>query len=109
MTDAPVLPSTNLTRDQLIAGLRALKPAFVREGVTHMALFGSRARRDHRPDSDIDLMIEVDSGRKFSLVELARVGHVVEDRIGLPANIFMRRSLKPALLAAATRDETVVF
>jgi uncharacterized protein len=27
--------------------------------VTHAALFGSRARGDNRPDSDIDIMIEI--------------------------------------------------
>ena len=29
-------------------------------GVTHAALFGSRARGDKRPDSDTDILIEVD-------------------------------------------------
>ena len=54
---------------------------------------------DNRPDSDIDLMIEVDPDRKFSLVELdRRQAHRRGPRLGLRANVFMRRSLKPRFL-----------
>ncbi len=38
-------------------------PCFESEGVTHMALFGSRARGDNRPDSDVDLLIDIVPGR----------------------------------------------
>jgi predicted nucleotidyltransferase len=31
---------------------------------------GSRARSDNRPDSDIDLKIEVETGRKFSILSI---------------------------------------
>jgi predicted nucleotidyltransferase len=46
--------SRDISREVLIAELRALRPAFEREGVAHMALFGSRARGDNRPDSDVE-------------------------------------------------------
>ncbi|MBZ0229605.1 MAG: nucleotidyltransferase domain-containing protein [Bauldia sp.] len=98
-----------MSRDEIVAGLKALRPDFEREGVTSVVLFGSRARGDNRPDSDIDLMIEVDEARKFSLVELARIVNTIEDRFFLPANLFMRRSSKPSLLAAAIRDGRTVF
>ena len=100
---------TDVAREDLLAELRALKPAFEREGVTRMILFGSRARRDNRPDSDIDLMIEVANGRKFSLIDLVGVAQTVEDHIGLPANIFMRRSLESDFLETARREEVEVF
>jgi hypothetical protein len=104
-----VLPTRNPTREELIAELCALKPTFMREGVTHMALFGSRAREDNRPDSDVDLVIEVAEGRKFSLVDLAGVGHTVEDSVGLASSILMRRSLAPDLLDALRRDGVELF
>ncbi len=82
-----------LSRDQLIVELRRLRPAFEREGVTGMVLFGSRARGDNRPESDVDLAVEVDESRKFSLLDLIGVGHIIEDEIGIEPNLFMRRSL----------------
>jgi uncharacterized protein with HEPN domain len=85
----------DLSRDQLIAELRQLRPQFGREGVVGMVLFGSRARGDNRPGSDVDLAVEVDEGRKFSLFDLIGVGHLIKDRTGLDANLFMRRSDRP--------------
>lgn len=86
-----------------------MKPAFARLGVTRMSLFGSRARGDNREDSDVDLMIDVQQGRKFSLLDLIGVEHVVEDRIGLAANVFMRRSLEEEFVRSAGKDEVVIF
>lgn len=99
----------DLSRDELLLHLRHLRPIFAAHGVTSVALFGSRARQDNRPDSDVDLLIEVDDSRKFSLLDLVGVGHIVEDETGLPANIFMRRSLSESFVRTTSRDELRVF
>ena len=99
----------NLARDALLEELQALRPSLERRGVVHVALFGSRARRDNRPDSDIDLIVDIDDSRPFSLLDLVGVTHEVEDRIGLPANLFVRRSLDPGFAAEAAREQVPVF
>jgi predicted nucleotidyltransferase len=109
MNDTETILARDISRDQLVAELRALRPAFEREGVMHMALFGSRARGDNRRDSDVDLAIEIADGRKFSLLDLIGVGHVVEDHVGLRGNVFMRRSLEPDFLDEVSRDGLEVF
>ncbi|MEX0851809.1 MAG: nucleotidyltransferase domain-containing protein [Bauldia sp.] len=109
MTDTETVLARDITRDQLVAELRALRPAFEGEGVAHMALFGSRARGENRPDSDVDLLVDIVPGRKFSLVEMAGIANTVEDRIGLVGNIFLRRSTRPELLDEARRDGITVF
>jgi predicted nucleotidyltransferase len=109
MTEAPTLTGSDIKRDQLVARLRALRPAFEKEGVTGMSLIGSRARGDHRPDSDIDLTIEVEPGRKFSILDLIGVKHIVEDHLGLSTDVIMRRSLKPDFRASAERDAVDVY
>lgn len=98
-----------IAREKLLAELRNLKRELEREGVTHVALFGSRARRDNRPDSDVDLLIDIDEARKFSLIDLVGVAQKVEDRIGLPANVFMRRSLEPDFEASLHHEQIRVF
>lgn len=99
----------NLARDALLEELQALRPSLERRGVLHVALFGSRARRDNRPDSDVDLIVDIDDSRPFSLLDLVGVTHEVEDRIGLPANLFVRRSLDPGFAAEAAREQVPVF
>lgn len=99
----------DIAREELLAELRNLRPELEKQGVTHVALFGSRARRDNRPDSDIDLVVEIDESRKFSLLDLIGVGHIIEDRLGIEANLFMRRSLDESFQRTVHRDQVPVF
>jgi predicted nucleotidyltransferase len=74
-----------------------------------MAMFGSRSRGDHRPDSDLDLLIDVEPGRKFSLLDLIGVSHVISDSVGLAANVIMRRSLEPQMAETVRYDIIEIF
>lgn len=49
-----------MTRDEIIAKLREAAPALRAEGVTSLAIFGSRSRGDAREDSDLDVLVGVD-------------------------------------------------
>ena len=109
MSDTETVLARDIDRDQLLAELRALRPQFEREGVAHMVLFGSRARGDHRPDSDVDLMIEVKDGIKFSLLDLAGIHHIVEDHLRVTANVHMQRSMRSDIRARIDRDKVDVF
>lgn len=99
-----------LDRDQLLAELRALKPQFERENVAHLSLFGSRARGDNRPDSDVDLIVDVLPGQKFGL-EAVGVYRIVEDNLGLESSIVTRDglALDPTFNARVQTDEVPVF
>ncbi|RYE58448.1 MAG: nucleotidyltransferase domain-containing protein [Rhizobiaceae bacterium] len=76
-----------------------------------MALFGSRARRDNRPDSDVDLVVEIseEADDNFSLLDLIGIAHIIEDNVGIEANLFMRRSLNDSFRWTVGRDQVNVF
>lgn len=82
-----------MTREEIIAAVRKSADAIRAEGVTKLALFGSRVRGDNRPDSDIDVLIEIEPDASFSLLNLIDVEHIIEDATGLQAQATMRRSL----------------
>ena len=109
MSDTDVILSRDISREQLLAELRALRPAFERSGVRHMTLFGSRARGDFRGDSDIDLAVDIDPLRKFSLVDLSHLHLLIEDRLRLHVSVVLNRSLRPGLKTAVARDGVRVF
>lgn len=94
-----------MSRDEIKRRILAMQPELRARGVSHIALFGSRARGDARPDSDVDLMIDVDDA-KFSIIDLAGVQLDLSEYLGLPVQISMRRSL-PERLERATRGERI--
>jgi uncharacterized protein len=100
----------DLAREQLLDELLALKPQFEAKGVAHLAIFGSRARGDHRPDSDVDLLMEPEPNRKFSLLDAIGAGHVVEDNLGLQTSVVVLDKYAPAkFVASVERDRVPVF
>jgi len=98
-----------MTREEIIATIRKNATAIKAEGVTKLAIFGSRVRGDNRPDSDIDVLIEVEPDTSFSVLNLIGVQHIIEDATGLPAQATMRRSITPRFAERIADDVVEVF
>ena len=49
-----------MNREAIIARLRECETELKAHGVTHAALFGSAARNEQGPDSDIDILVDLD-------------------------------------------------
>jgi uncharacterized protein len=98
-----------MQQDALVEKLMTVRPDLVAEGVTHVALFGSRARGDHNRRSDLDLLLDVDPASRFSILNLVGVEHIVEKATGIRANAFMRRSLDDSFRDSIENDLIEVF
>ena len=96
----------------LAAVLRKLRDAEAvlrQEGVSALWVFGSVARGDGRPDSDVDLALEFDPERRPTLFTLARLQEVIEQQLGSKVDIGLRRDLRPHVMPAFERDAVRVF
>jgi uncharacterized protein len=78
-------------------------------GVSHAALFGSRARGDNRPDSDIDLMIEVDPAAGIGVYEYVALKDYIATLFDRPVDVVSRDGLKPYVKPAVTTDAIYAF
>jgi uncharacterized protein len=99
----------DITLEEIIARLREIAPAIKAQGVTKLAVFGSRARRDARPDSDLDILVETVAREASPAFDLFKVMHLIEDATGLQTQISMRDLLKPRIRERIADDLTDVF
>ncbi len=87
-----------MNRDHVLATLRSALPALREEfGVRDLYLFGSYARGDARPDSDVDVLVEFEVGRTPTLLTLAAVYGQLTDVLGCPVDLGTVGSLRPRL------------
>lgn len=78
-------------------------------GVRHAALFGSRARGDDRPDSETDIMIEIDPEAPVGVYEYVGIKQYIADLFDGRVDVVDREGLKPYVRPAATADAIYPF
>ena len=98
-----------MDREDIIARLRDNEAALRARGVTHAALFGSRARGDARPDSDTDIMIEIDPDAPVTIYDYVAIKDYIASLFDGPVDVVDREGLKPYVRPAATTDAIYAF
>jgi predicted nucleotidyltransferase len=92
-----------------IATLRRHESDLRARGVAHAAVFGSVARGDHGPDSDLDILVEFEPGAEGSIYEYVRFKEYVAGLFGVPVDVIDRAALKPYLRAPAESSAVYAF
>ena len=78
-------------------------------GVRRAALFGSLARGEDRPDSDIDIMVEIEPEARITVFDYAELKHYIAGLFDRPVDVVSREGLKPHVRPAATADAVYAF
>ncbi len=102
-SEAPVrgLPDTRLGR-RLRQHRAALIAAAERHGASNLRVFGSVARGEEGPDSDVDLLVDLAPGT--GLFRLATLQRELEEILHVDVDLAPADSLKPRVRADAERE-----
>jgi predicted nucleotidyltransferase len=89
--------------------LKAHEAELRKLGVRHAAVFGSVARGQARPESDIDVLVDLDPELPISLFQYARLKLYIDKLLGGASDVVNRRKLKPLLRDNILREAVNVF
>jgi predicted nucleotidyltransferase len=98
-----------MNRQDILDRLRENERALRARGVTHAALFGSRARGDNRADSDIDILIEIEPEIVQDVYDYVGLKNFIAALFTRPVDVIDRNALKPYVRPPAEGDAVYAF
>jgi uncharacterized protein len=101
--------NVDMDREHVIATLRGHESELRAAGITHLALFGSTARGDYRPDSDIDLLAVFDDTRRISLLAVVGIEQRISQMLGRSVDLVEEGTLKPRVQKSVEAEAVRAF
>jgi uncharacterized protein len=92
-----------------IETLKRAEPDLRSRGVLHAGLFGSLARGDDRPGSDIDVLVDLDPKARLTVYDYVSIQEFIASLFDRPVDVVDREGLKPHLHQPVTRDLVNAF
>ena len=72
-------------------------------------LFGSFARGEETPDSDVDILVEFDQNARVSLMKHAGMIIDLEQKLNRPIDLVVNGTLLPFAVESAERDKILIY
>ena len=98
-----------MNREQAIFALKAQESELRNLGLSALYLFGSLARDENRPDSDIDLACDIDETAKLDLFAFAGIMIRLEERLSAKVDLVPLRSMRPFVRQRAMSDMVRIY
>ncbi|MBO4773323.1 MAG: nucleotidyltransferase family protein [Bacteroidales bacterium] len=88
---------------------KAIADYFKTQPVLKAWLFGSFARGEETPKSDVDILVEFDHGRPIGLFRYAGMWREIEELVGRKVDLVEEGSLRPYAAETANRDKILIY
>jgi hypothetical protein len=96
-------------RDRVIETLRRHEGELHAEGIVHLSLFGSMARGEALPSSDIDLMADFDPSKRVMLVTLRSLQSRLTKILGREVDLSSASWMREPVRSKAKREAVFAF
>lgn len=100
-----------MRRDDIIARLKNTEPKLRQVGVAALYLFGSHARDEAQPDSDVDVFVDPASDASFDFLKYMDAYETIRKSVGagIEVGYSTRDGLSPYVRANVEREAIRVF
>ena len=95
-------------QDALVT-LRRHENALRARGIHHAAVFGSTARGENRPDSDLDIVIDLDPEMRMTVFDYVGLKEYIAGLFEGPVDVVSREGLKAYVRSAVAADAVYAF
>ena len=86
---------------------RKILPILKKYGVTRAGIFGSVVRGEARKDSDIDILVKIES--RMSLLDFAGLKLELEEALGSPVDLGEYSVIKPIIKEQILKEEVSIL
>ncbi|MGA2144355.1 MAG: nucleotidyltransferase family protein [Bryobacteraceae bacterium] len=98
-----------MNRDEVISKLRAHEAELKAAGIVRLAVFGSVARGDNSPESDVDLLADFDKTKHYTLLTMGRIENRLADLLGTRVDLSSPEWLKESVKNQVLREAVLAF
>jgi len=98
-----------MRRDEVISKLRAHEAELKAAGIVRLAIFGSVARGDNSPESDVDLLADFDKTKHYTLLTMGRLESRLADLLGTRVDLSSPEWLKESVKDQVLRESVLAF
>jgi len=98
-----------MNRDEVISRLRAHEAELKAAGILRLAVFGSVARGDNSPESDVDLLADFDKTKRYTLLTMGRLETRLADLLGARVELSSPEWLKESVKNQVLREAVLAF
>lgn len=91
--------------DEIRASLEKLKPILKKKyQVETIGVFGSFARGEQMPESDIDILVEFSEPNTIDLFDFIKLEDFLARKLGIKVDLVTKKALKPMLKEQILRE-----
>ena len=98
-----------INQKEILALLKRRARTLKSMGATALYVFGSVARNEATRTSDVDIFIDIDARRRFSLIDLVAMQNYLQDALHMKVDITTRDGLHPMLRRRIEHSAVRVF
>lgn len=96
--------NNEMTKNEILETLKALKPQYQKDGLVLVGLFGSFSRGEEQSDSDIDIVYEIEKDQKLSMFKYLKYLSDLEKSLNHKVDLVRAETIKADLKPYIYKD-----